>query len=102
MMKAYGKRLIVERKEADSKVGNIILPEGSKKKTTVGKVLSVGKEVSDIKENDIVYFAPFSGVEYELDNKKLVIINAEDILASEETPSDYQYELFNPPVTPNS
>jgi co-chaperonin GroES (HSP10) len=101
-MKAYGKRLIVERKEPDSKVGNIILPEGTKKKTTVGKVLSVGKEVSDITQNDIVYFAPFSGVEYELDNKKLVIINAEDVLAFEETPSDYQYEPLNVPVAPNS
>ena len=61
-------------------------------------------ELDEIKKcaNDIVYFAPFSGVEYELDNKKLVIINAEDVLAFEETPSDYQYEPLNVPVAPNS
>lgn len=102
MLKAYGKRLVVERKEADEKVGNIILPEGTKKKTTIGKVLSVGKAISDIKQDDIVYFAPFSGVEYELNNKKFVIINEEDILAFEETPSDYQYEPLNVSVAPNS
>lgn len=82
-LKAYGKRVIVEPAKAETKKGSIIIPEEAKKRPLKGKIISVGSEVSDLKDGTVVYYAAFSGTEVEVDEQKFLVLNHEDVLATE-------------------
>jgi chaperonin GroES len=82
-LNAYGKRVIVEPAKAESKKGSIIIPEDAKKRPLKGKIVSVGSEVTDLKVGTVVYYAAFSGTEVEFDEQKLLVLNQEDVLATE-------------------
>ena len=70
-----------EQKEFKTKSG-IILTEEHKEKSNCAKVVAIGPEVaSGIKINDQVVYKSYSGNEVEMDDKKFIIINEEDILA---------------------
>lgn len=82
-LQAYGKRVIVEPAKAAAMKGKIILPDEAKKRHLKGKIISVGTEVTDIKANTTVYYAAFSGTEIEVGDSKVLVLNQEDILATE-------------------
>lgn len=90
-LKPLGNRVVVEPVEQEEMTaGGIVLPETAKEKPQRGKVLSAGpgdrdeagKRIAmDVKAGDIVLFAKYSGTEFKLDGKKLLILRESDLLA---------------------
>lgn len=82
--------ILVQQDEAEEKRGSIILPDDARQKPKRGKVLAVGPGRIDdegrlvpmsVKEGDRVLFANHAGQEIDLDGKKLMIINDNNVLA---------------------
>jgi chaperonin GroES len=90
-LKPLGARVVVEPVEQEEiTAGGIVLPETAKEKPQKGVVLAVGpgerddngKHIPmDLKVNDKVLFAKYSGTEIKIDGKKLLILRESDILA---------------------
>jgi len=98
-LKPLGDRVVVEPiEQAEMTVGGIVLPETAKEKPQRGTILAVGpgarddggKRVAlDVSSGDIVLFAKYTGTEFKVDGKKLLILKESDLLAiveGEETP----------------
>ena len=74
--------IIVEPEKEELKTSNgIYLPE-KEKIPTKGIVLSVGKEIKQIKEGDSVYFKRWESNEVVWEGTKLLIMKEENILAT--------------------
>lgn len=90
-LKPLGSRVVVEPIDVEEvTAGGIVLPETAKEKPQKGKVLSVGpgefndkgeRVEMDVKADDTVLFAKYSGTEIKVDGKKLLILRESDILA---------------------
>jgi len=90
-LKPLGDRVVVERLEAETKTkGGIVLPDTAKEKPKEGKVIAVGEgrlqddgSRSDlqVKVGDRVIFTSYAGTEVTVDDKELVVMREEDILA---------------------
>ncbi len=90
-LKPLGSRIVVEPLEQEDKTASgLFLPETAKEKPQKGVVLSVGpgdrddsgnRIAMDVKVDDIVLFAKYSGTEIKIDGKKLLILRESDILA---------------------
>jgi len=90
-MKPLGSRVVVEPIEQEEVLpSGLVLPETAKEKPQKGTVLSVGpgdrddegKRIAmDVKVNDVVLYAKYSGTEIKLDGKKLLILRESDLLA---------------------
>lgn len=82
--KPLGKRVLVEREEeSKTTASGIIIPDNaSKERPSVGKVVAVGcdDECKVVKVGDSVVFGKYSGSEVELDDKKYLVLNLEDVL----------------------
>jgi len=76
-------KLLVEPMEEEKTVGGIIIPDTAKEKSQRGKIISIGKTDEDnpeLKEGDVVIYDKYAGTEIELDDKKYLILNKEDVL----------------------
>lgn len=90
-LKPLGDRVIIEPTEAEAKTkGGVVLPDSvEKEKPQEGKVVSVGpgKEVSgkiikpQVKIGEKVLYKKYSGDEMEIVGRKVIILEADDILA---------------------
>lgn len=83
-------KVVVESLETEEKTGSgFILPSASQEKQQMAKVVAVGpggivdgKEiVMQVKVGDKVLYSKYSGNEFKVDGKELVIIRQSDILA---------------------
>ena len=85
-------RVVVEPVEREETFagGELVLPETAKEKPQQGRILAVGpgqkdengKRIPvDVKVDDTVLYAKYSGTEVKIDNKKLLILKEADILA---------------------
>ncbi len=84
-------RILVKHLEQEEKSpGGIILPDTAKEKPQEGKVLAVGKgriledgtvKPLEVKVGDTVLFAKYSGTEVIHNEKELLILREEDVLA---------------------
>lgn len=83
MLKPLHENVILIKEEAEKKTASgIILTDNSEKKSNIAAVAAVGEDVkSEIKVNDRVVYKEYSGTNVEMDDKKYIIIEAEDILA---------------------
>ncbi|MEA3408303.1 MAG: co-chaperone GroES [Chloroflexota bacterium] len=90
-MRPLGNNLVVEPIE-DEEVspGGIVLPDTAKEKPQRGMVLAVGpglrlengeRQEMDVEEGDKVLFAKYGGTEIEEDDRTLMILSEDDILA---------------------
>jgi len=90
-LKPLGDRVIVEpiEKEETTAAG-IYLPETAKEKPQEGLVIAVGpgrllengeRAPMEVKAKDKVIFAKYAGTEVKLDDKKLLILKENDVLA---------------------
>ncbi len=68
----------------------IVLPDTAKEKPQEGKVLATGPGRKDdegkyvkmeVKAGDVIYYKKWGGNEIKVDNKELIIIKEEDVLA---------------------
>lgn len=83
-VKPLGENVLVEPMQAKKKTEHgIYLPEtSSKEMPQEGKVIAVGdSEDIKVKKGQIVIFRKYSGTEIKADEKELMIIKNEDILA---------------------
>ena len=90
-LKPLGDRLVVEPIEQEEvTAGGIVLPETAKEKPQQGKVLAAGpgarddegdRIAMDVKVGDKVLYAKYSGTEFKMDGKKLLILRESDLLA---------------------
>ena len=79
--KPLGDRVLVERvEETNTTASGIIIPDNAKEKPSEGKVLAVGSDVEDVKENDVVVFGKYSGTELVLDGNEYLVLEVSDIL----------------------
>lgn len=85
-----GNRLVVQRQEAQTTKGGIILPDAAKEKPRQGKVVAVGpgkvddkghKAPLDVKVGDQVLFSAYSDTEYKTDDVEYLILSEDDVLA---------------------
>jgi chaperonin GroES len=86
-----GDRVVIEREEAEQKTkGGIVLPDSAKDKPTRGKVISVGpgrllddgkRSIPQVKAGDRVLFNSYSGSEFKLGEREVLLMQEEDILA---------------------
>jgi chaperonin GroES len=84
-------RLVVEPEEKEEKTASgIILPETAKEKPQKGTVLAAGpgrtddngKRIEmDVKTGDVVLYVRFAGTEVKINDRKLLILKENDILA---------------------
>ncbi len=89
MIKPLNDYVLLEVEPTEKKVGSIILTISKEKKTNVAKVIAVGegkmkdgkKEPIAVKIGDKVIYREYSTTEYEENDKKYLLIQAEDILA---------------------
>ena len=88
-VKPLGDRVLVEALEAEEVTkGGIVLPQNAQEKPQQAKVVAVGKgKVSDgkviapeVKKGDVVLYGKYSGTEFKLDGKDLLMLREEDIL----------------------
>jgi chaperonin GroES len=89
-LQPLGDRVIVEPIEQEEMTASgIVLPETAKEKPQQGKVVAAGpgrmedgkRLAMDVKEGDTVVYAKYSGTEFKMDDKKLLILSEKDILA---------------------
>lgn len=90
MIKPLGDYVLLEKKEAEKKVGSIILTSDKKKNGNVGTVVSTGPGTlnekgeltpMNVKAGDEVIYRDYSGTDYEDGEKKYLLIKQEDIIA---------------------
>jgi|TARA_R100000482_G_scaffold26050_1_gene8021 co-chaperonin GroES (HSP10) len=82
-MKAVNHYVVVDKiKEAEKKVGGLILTEDTKEDVRYfkGKVVSVGNLVEAISQEDIVWYDRHAGHGIEYNNKFYFVIKASDIV----------------------
>ena len=86
-----GDKLVVRRLATDAKTaGGLHLPESARDKPQQGRVLSVGdgkllpdgrRSALEVNEGDRVVFGQWAGSEVTIDDDKLLILSADDVLA---------------------
>ncbi len=88
-LKPITDNILVERLEAESQKGGIIIPDSAKEKPKEGKVIAVGKGKKNkegklvpmnVKKGDKIIFASYAGADVEIAGKEYVIMREEDVL----------------------
>ncbi len=90
-LKPLADRVVVKKLEAEEKTaGGIVLPDTAKEKPQQGEVLAVGpgrldekgaRVPMEVKKDDKVLFAKYSGTEVKIDGVEYLILSERDILA---------------------
>lgn len=86
-----GDKVVVKRLAAGEKTsGGVLLPDAAREEQRQGRVLSVGdgrllpdgtRAALDVNEGDRVVFGSYAGSEVMIDDEKLLILSADDVLA---------------------
>jgi chaperonin GroES len=90
-LQPLGDRVVIEREEAQTTTaGGIVLPDSAKDKPARGRVISIGdgKLLDDgshgqmqVKPGDVVIFSSYAGDSFEINDKELLLMREDDILA---------------------
>ena len=90
-LQPLGNRVLLQRLETEEKLkGGIILPDSAKKKQEKAEVVAVGPGKKDkngnlipmpVKVGDVVLMEKYSGQEISINDKELVILKADDLIA---------------------
>jgi len=86
-----GDRVLIEREESEERTaGGIVLPDTAKDKPQRGKVVAVGdgrlledgsRSQFQVKVGDRVLFSSYAGEEFRVDDRELLLMREDDILA---------------------
>jgi chaperonin GroES len=69
--------------EAPTKTASgLYLPEKATEKPKTAKVLSVGKDVKEVKAGDRIVYKDYSSKEVKIDDKEYILVKAEDVIAT--------------------
>lgn len=61
----------------------ILIPDKAAEKTNDAVVKDVGKDVKDVKKNDVITYKSYSTVEVKSGSEELILIKEEDVVAVE-------------------
>lgn len=84
-----GNRIVVQRAEAKTSKGGILLPDSAQEKPREGKVIAAGPgkmnedgklEPLSIKEGDRILFGSYAGTEVKHNDEEYLILSEEDVL----------------------
>ncbi|MCD6133091.1 MAG: co-chaperone GroES [Deltaproteobacteria bacterium] len=79
--KPLADHLLAKPLESEEKTeAGIIIPDTAKERPQKAKIIEVGNEVKDIKKNDTVLFAKYSGTEVKMGGEDYIILKEEDVL----------------------
>lgn len=79
--KPLADHLLAKLLESEEKTeSGIIIPDTVKEKPQKAEIIEVGNEVENIKKNDKVLFAKYSGTEVKIGDEDCIILKEEDIL----------------------
>ena len=82
-IKPLGDRVVAVKEKAKEKTSSgLFLPESSKEKPVFAKVISVGPDVKNIKEDDKIIYKEYSTTDLKIDGSDFLIVKEEDILAT--------------------
>ena len=85
-----GNRIVVQRAEAKTTKGGILLPESAQQKPKEGIVIAVGPgkvdekghlQKIDVNVGDKILFSSYGGTDYKVDDQEFLILSEEDVLA---------------------
>jgi len=75
-----GKRVLVKRSdEQNTTASGIIIPDNAQEKPSMGEVVAISSEVSELSCGDKVVFGKYGGNEITLNGTKYLILETEDI-----------------------
>jgi chaperonin GroES len=90
-LKPLADRVVVQKVDPEEKTaGGIVLPDTAREKPQEGKVIAVGpgafddkglRKPMEVKEDDHVLFAKYSGTEVKIEGEEYLILSERDILA---------------------
>jgi len=82
-VKPLGDRVVIEPiEQQEMTASGIVLPDTAKEKPQQGLVLAVGPDVEgEIKVDNKVLYAKYAGTEIKIDDKEVLILREDDILA---------------------
>ncbi len=90
MLRPLGDRVVIEAiAKEETTASGILLPDTAKEKPQEGRVVAVGtgriengeRVALEVKEGDKVIFSKYAGTEVKIDDKELLIMRENDILA---------------------
>ena len=90
-LQPLGDRVVVQREESEeTTAGGIVLPDSAKDKPARGKIVSVGdgrllddgsRGALQVKVGDRVIFSSYAGETFKVDDRELLLMREDDILA---------------------
>jgi len=81
-LQAIADRIIARPVEAETKtVSGILLPDQAKGKTQIAVVISVGKDVKEVKVGDKIVHGEYGPDRFKQGQEELIIVKEEDVLA---------------------
>lgn len=89
-LKPLGNRVLIRRKTETESQGGIILTQSAQEKQQQGTVVAVGPgkynsdgslQAMQVKNGDTVFFAKYSGVEFNFADEDFIVMPEDDIVA---------------------
>jgi chaperonin GroES len=90
-LQPLGDRVVVEREESEARTaGGIVLPDTAKDKPARGVVVTIGdgklmddgsRSEMQVKPGDRVIFSSYAGETFKIDDRELLLMREDDILA---------------------
>jgi len=82
-IKPLADRVVAMREEVSTKTASgLYLPENSKEKPVIAKVLAVGPDVKHLKVGDRIVYKEYSTTDLKVNDIEYLIIKEEDVLAT--------------------
>jgi chaperonin GroES len=82
-IKPLADRVVAVREEAQTKTASgIYLPEASKEKPVIAKVVAIGPNVTSLKVGDRIVYKEYSTTELKVDDAEYLIVKEDDVLAT--------------------
>ncbi|PSO43093.1 co-chaperone GroES [Candidatus Saccharibacteria bacterium QS_5_54_17] len=74
-------RIVAQAEEASDKTASgFYLPEDAKEKPQMAKVVTVGKDVSEVKKDDTIVYPKYGTTEVTIEGTEYMILKEEDVL----------------------
>lgn len=82
-IKPLADRVVAVREEAQTKTASgIYLPEASKEKPVLAKIVAVGPEVKTLKVGDRIVYKEYATTDLKIDSAEYLVVKEEDVLAT--------------------
>lgn len=82
-IKPLADRVVAVREEVSTKTASgLFLPESSKEKPVIAKVVAVGPDVKHLKPGNRIVYKEYSTTDLKVNDQEYLIIKEEDVLAT--------------------